>query len=133
MWMDVVDLRDFYSSPLGGTARRMIRRRIRETNLFGRRLLLDMLGSSPPCPEDMLAAMASVQLPSGSPLAEDAWCMETDPIWDELLEEHRIEVPVFPFPAPPERLLRISSYLYTQEADMRRLVEALASILQRSA
>ncbi|NVJ92157.1 MAG: methyltransferase domain-containing protein [Methylocystaceae bacterium] len=30
MWMDVVDLRDFYNSPLGGTARRMIRRRIRE-------------------------------------------------------------------------------------------------------
>ncbi|SCA55478.1 conserved hypothetical protein [Candidatus Terasakiella magnetica] len=30
MWMDVVDLRDFYQSPLGGVARRMIRRRIRE-------------------------------------------------------------------------------------------------------
>jgi len=30
MWMDVVDLRDFYSSALGGVARRMIRRRIRE-------------------------------------------------------------------------------------------------------
>lgn len=29
MWMDVVDLRDFYSTPLGGVARRMIRRRIR--------------------------------------------------------------------------------------------------------
>ncbi|WP_038013404.1 class I SAM-dependent methyltransferase [Terasakiella pusilla] len=29
MWMDVVDLRDFYSTPLGGMARRMIRRRIR--------------------------------------------------------------------------------------------------------
>ena len=30
MWMDVVDLRDFYNQPLGGVARRMIRRRIRE-------------------------------------------------------------------------------------------------------
>ncbi|NVK19397.1 MAG: methyltransferase domain-containing protein [Methylocystaceae bacterium] len=30
MWMDVVDIRDFYGTPLGGTARRMIRRRIRE-------------------------------------------------------------------------------------------------------
>ncbi len=30
MWMDVVDLRDFYGSPLGGVARRMIRRKIRE-------------------------------------------------------------------------------------------------------
>lgn len=30
MWMDVVDLRDFYASDLGGTARRMIRQRIKE-------------------------------------------------------------------------------------------------------
>lgn len=30
MWTDVVDLRDFYESPLGQTARRMIRRRLRE-------------------------------------------------------------------------------------------------------
>lgn len=30
MWPDVVELRDFYDSPLGQVARRMIRRRIRE-------------------------------------------------------------------------------------------------------
>jgi SAM-dependent methyltransferase len=30
MWMDVVDLRDFYATALGGVARRMIRQRIRE-------------------------------------------------------------------------------------------------------
>jgi len=29
MWIDVVDLRDFYASPLGQAARRMIRRRMR--------------------------------------------------------------------------------------------------------
>ena len=29
MWTDAVDLRDFYETPLGGVARRMIRRRIR--------------------------------------------------------------------------------------------------------
>ena len=29
MWRDVVDIRDFYASPLGQTARRMIRRRVR--------------------------------------------------------------------------------------------------------
>ena len=29
MWMDVVDLRDFYASDLGQMARRLIRRRIR--------------------------------------------------------------------------------------------------------
>ena len=30
MWTDIVDIRDFYASPLGKVARRMIRRRVRE-------------------------------------------------------------------------------------------------------
>jgi len=30
MWTDAIDLRDFYATPLGGVARRMIRRRIRD-------------------------------------------------------------------------------------------------------
>ena len=30
MWRDVVDIRDFYGTPLGQSARRMIRRRLRE-------------------------------------------------------------------------------------------------------
>lgn len=41
MWTDVVDLRDFYASPLGLMARRLIRRRIRETwgDLRGQRVM----------------------------------------------------------------------------------------------
>ena len=41
MWTDVVDLRDFYGSPLGQTARRLIRKRIRELwpNVAGERVL----------------------------------------------------------------------------------------------
>ncbi|HEX6978598.1 MAG TPA: methyltransferase domain-containing protein [Alphaproteobacteria bacterium] len=41
MWSDVIDLRDFYASPLGQVARRMIRRRLREMwpDLKGQRVL----------------------------------------------------------------------------------------------
>ncbi|MCB2108801.1 MAG: methyltransferase domain-containing protein [Rhodobacteraceae bacterium] len=41
MWVDVVDLRDFYASPRGRVARRLISRHIRDlwTNLTGHRLL----------------------------------------------------------------------------------------------
>lgn len=41
MWTDVVDLRDFYGSALGQTARRLIRQRIRELwpNVTGERVL----------------------------------------------------------------------------------------------
>lgn len=41
MWLDVIDLRDFYRDPLGQTARRMIRQRIRAfwPDLTGQRVL----------------------------------------------------------------------------------------------
>lgn len=41
MWIDVVDLRDFYASPLGQAARRMIRRRMRVLwpDMKGQRML----------------------------------------------------------------------------------------------
>ncbi len=41
MWQDVADLRQFYASPLGQVARRLIRRRLRALwpDLAGKRLL----------------------------------------------------------------------------------------------
>ena len=41
MWIDVVDLRDFYASPLGQAARRMIRRKMRALwpDVTGQRVL----------------------------------------------------------------------------------------------
>jgi len=41
MWRDVVDIRDFYASPLGQAARRMIRRRVRSqwTDVTGQAVL----------------------------------------------------------------------------------------------
>ncbi len=41
MWTDIIDIRDFYNSPLGKIARRMIRRRLRDfwPNVSGMRVL----------------------------------------------------------------------------------------------
>src|SRR5262249_57443285 len=42
-----------------------------------------------------------------------------------LYYEHRIEVPVFPWPSPPRRMVRLSAQLYNDEGHMRALAAGL--------
>ena len=76
------------------------------------------LNLEPPCPESMLASMASVPLPDGD-----------DEVQARLLAEHRIEVPVIAWPGPPRRLLRVSAQLYNHLEEYRRLAVALRGVL----
>ncbi len=91
--------------------------------LLGRDLLCDALHIPPPAPDEMLGAMAAVPLPDGMPYP--AAIIPADPLQDELLFEHSIEVPVIPWPEPPKRLLRISAQLYNELADYEKLAAAL--------
>src|SRR5262249_32598953 len=68
----------------------------------GRRIVCDALGVTPPCPEGLLGSMASIPIADGD--AED--------LGQRLYDEHRIEVPVFPWPAPPRRFVRLSAQMY---------------------
>ena len=90
----------------------------------GRRLLLDALGVPSPAPESMLGSLASVPLPLGDPNASGG-AFDKDPVHERLFHEHRIEVPVHAWPAPPQRLLRISAQVYNESADYERLASAL--------
>ena len=96
--------------------------------LEARRRLCGVLGVAAPCPEDMIGSLATVPLPDAAsgvgygPLAND-------PLADRLLQRHAIEVPVFPWPAPPRRWLRISAQLYNTSADYERLASALTEEL----
>ncbi len=47
-----------------------------------------------------------------------------------LEQRHGIQVPVFAWPAPPERLLRISAHLYNDESQYRRLAGAVTAELR---
>jgi isopenicillin-N epimerase len=103
--------------------------------LRARDLLCAVLGISPPAPDEMLGAMAAVPLPDATAEGiEDgtAWADE-DALADALRGRWRIEVPVFSWPAPPRRLLRVSAQLYNGIGDYERLVEALAVELGASA
>jgi len=47
-----------------------------------------------------------------------------------LFDRHRIEVPVFAWPAPPRRLVRVSAALYNTSNDYDALAAALAHELR---
>jgi len=78
-----------------------------------------------PCPDSMLGSMASIPIgdrgagaPSDSPLFLDA-------LQDQLLAKYRIEVPIIPWPAFPQRLLRISAQVYNSIEQYQLLARAL--------
>ncbi len=102
-----------------------VRRRNRALVLEARALLADALGVAPPAPESMIGALAALPLPDGAP-ERPPGALYGDPLHRTLLDEHHVEVPVFPWPAPPRRLIRVSAYLYNTIEDYQRLADALA-------
>jgi isopenicillin-N epimerase len=98
--------------------------------VLGRRILCDTLGVPAPCPEEMVGSMASVPLPPGDGMPP-ASPLYLDPIHEQLLAKYAIEVPVIAWPAPPQRVLRISAQLYNAAAQYERLADALVGILGR--
>ena len=107
-----------------------LRERNRSLVLAARRRVCDQLETAPVSPDSMIGFLAAHLLPSApSPEPPAALLGGLDPLQAKLYEQHWIEVPVFPFPAPPQRVLRISAHVHNSAADYERLVEALAESL----
>lgn len=106
-----------------------IRRHNRDLVLEGRRILLEAVGGEPLVPESMIGAIATVRLPDGLGGEVPETAMYGDPLQDTLLERYSIEVPVIPWPSPPNRLLRISAQLYNDRSDYEALANALRAEL----
>ena len=75
----------------------------------------------------MIGAIASMPVPPADHSGSEIF----DPLMAALEQRHRIQVPVFIWPAPPDRLLRISAHLYNDESQYRRLAEAVTAELGR--
>ena len=101
-----------------------VHRRNHELVLRGRALLLETLAIPAPAPEDMLGSLASVPLPD--PAAAGSGHFDVDPLQRWLFEQQRIEVPVFHWPDPVLRILRISAQVYNELAEYEALAAALA-------
>jgi isopenicillin-N epimerase len=89
--------------------------------IAARQILCHTLEVSPPCPEDLLGALAVIPLPDG-----DATLLH-----NHLLQQYHIEVPIVPW-RHQGRLLRISAQLYNQIEQYRYLAEALLKSLQEN-
>jgi isopenicillin-N epimerase len=94
----------------------------------GRGRVCAALGTSAPCPDAMLGSMASLPLPPGDATSPPAM-LQNEPLQDELMQRYRIEVPVFPWPAPPRRMLRLSAQIYNRLEQYERLAAALRELL----
>lgn len=120
----------------------------RNLALAARNRLLDVTGATRPlAPDEMVGSLAAVELPGHatpgtagdeSQLAtDDNATYPLDPLHDALIDEERIEVPVYPWPhtpaessahdVPVRRLLRVSAQAYNSIDDYERLATALAS------
>lgn len=100
-----------------------VRARTRALLVTGRDLLAAALGIRAPAPDSMLGNLAALPLPPGPPGPRSA--LELAPLQEALFELEQIEVPVVPWPAPPRRLIRISSFLYNEVGEYERLASAL--------
>jgi isopenicillin-N epimerase len=109
-----------------------IRRRNRKLALAARDVLCDTLGADAPCPDSMIGSLASIPLPRSPHPVMSRSPLYLDPLQDALLEAHRIEVPVIPWPGPSDRVLRVSAQLYNRLPEYRRLASALVPLLAAS-
>jgi isopenicillin-N epimerase len=78
----------------------------------------------------MIGSMAAVPLPPAAGRQPDA-APGADPLQVELLERWHLEVPVIPWPAPPDRLIRISAQVYNRSEEYRQLADALSIVVAR--
>lgn len=99
-----------------------LRARNRALALEGRRLVCDALGVEPPCPDELVGAMASVPLPSVE-----------EELGERLFADYGIEIPVMTFPAEPERLVRLSAQAYNAPDEYAYLAGALAELTRSRA
>ena len=105
-----------------------IMRRNRDLALTARDELCQALEIPTPCPDSMIGSLASVPLPDASTASPPLSPLYTDPLQDALRERFAVEVPVIPWPAPPQRVLRISAQLYNSLPQYQALAGALRSL-----
>ncbi|NUN15783.1 MAG: aminotransferase class V-fold PLP-dependent enzyme [Myxococcales bacterium] len=97
----------------------------RNLAILGRTILCEKLGIEKPCPDSMVAALASLPLPKGFDWAGQIPRPAIE-VCNRLYQRWRVEVPIFDWPQPGKQLFRISAQLYNDEQDYLRLAEVLA-------
>ena len=90
----------------------------------GRRILCERLGIHAPCPDEMIACIATLELPEGGEAGIPLH--EPDPLHKVLQDKYGIQVPVWSWESPKGRYIRISAQLYNHVDEYHYLANALA-------
>ena len=93
----------------------------RRVALAARDLLCDFLAVEPPAPDSMIGALAAVPLPD----SKEEMSGHSDPLGLRLLNKHRIQAAVFPWPRWPQHNVRISAAPYNRLEQYDSLINAL--------
>lgn len=126
-WLSVPEaLRYMGSLVTGGWPEVMERNRTLAVK--GRQVLCEALGIAFPAPESMLGSLAALPLPDSTEATPQISPLYADPLQDKLREQFQIEVPVIPWPRPPQRVLRISAQLYNSLPQYEALADALKKL-----
>lgn len=118
---------DFLESLVDGGWPEILRRN-HTLAVEARRILADALEVEPPCPDEMIGALAALPLPDDS-VEPPSSPLYSDSLQAVLLRRHRIEIQICAWPASPKRVLRVSAQLYNDIEQYRRLAAALESEL----
>ena len=90
----------------------------------GRRILCERLDLEAPCPEEMIACIATLELPKGGEAGIPLH--EPDPLHKVLQDKYGIQVPVWSWESPKGRYIRISAQLYNHVDEYHYLANSLA-------
>ena len=88
---------------------------------LARKLLCEALDCEVPCPDEMLATLATIPLP----LKLDSPSPEIPLLQERLFDQWHIEIPIIPNPQIGCYLVRLSAFLYNHLEEYQRLSEAL--------
>jgi isopenicillin-N epimerase len=93
-----------------------------------RRLLLDVVGGTPLCPESMLGSLASVTLPDAPQAVGHESSPFSEPLYSELVALHFQVLAAF-WPAAPRRFLRVTAQIYNELSQYERLAAAVKALI----
>ena len=127
-WLTVPESIRYFRTlvPGGWTAMRDINRGLLTQAV---EMMSGIAGLAAPGPADMLLNLAAFPLPD-DPRADTRDAFGFSAIRRKLLNDYRIQIPVFTWPEVPGRVIRLSVQLYNDHSQYRRLADAVKELLQ---
>ena len=93
--------------------------------LQARDILCEELNMDQPCPDNMISALSTLKLPGE---ANPPFHL-MDPLKQKLYDEYSIQIPVWTWPSPNGRYIRISAQLYNHIDQYQYLADSLRQVI----